>query len=175
MGGDDVRGHIVGRMLYRRKAVDLLAQRQNDDAAGVLARRPVDAHTARRDPLDLTASFSNAFVFKITPDITESRLLRHGTDGARPERLPGTENDLRVFVGITLVFSGEVQVDIRLLVSLESQERFKGDVEPVLFQRCAAHRTRFIRHITAGTAAKGFDLLGIKIAVVAGGAVIMRA
>ena len=64
--------------------------------------------------------------------ISDGGLFRHGTDGARPERLPGTENDLRVFVGITLVFSGEVQVDIRLLVSLETKERLERNIKSFL-------------------------------------------
>ena len=49
------------------------------------------------------------------------------------ERLTGAENNLCVFVRLTLVITGEVQVDIRLFVSLESKERLKRDIKSHLF------------------------------------------
>ena len=64
--------------------------------------------------------------------ITESRLVRQRTDGSRPEGLAFSENNLRIAVGLTLIVAGEVQVDIRLLVSLKSQEGLKGNIKAVL-------------------------------------------
>ena len=37
MCGYDIRCHIICRMLYRRKGVDLLAQRQYNDTARMLS------------------------------------------------------------------------------------------------------------------------------------------
>ena len=50
---------------------------------------------------------------------------------------------------LTLIFTGEVQVDIRLLIPLKSKERFKRDIKTVLDQLFAAVRTDLIRHITS--------------------------
>ena len=42
---------------------------------------------------------------------------------------------------LTLIFTGEVQVDIRLLISFKSKECFKRDIKTVLDQLFAAVRT----------------------------------
>ena len=76
---------------------------------------------------------------------------------------------------LTLIFAGKVQVDIRLLIPLKSEERFKWDIETVLNQRLSADRAHFIRHIAAAVSGKGFDLRGIKIVIMAFRAPIMGA
>ena len=52
-------------------------------------------------------------------------------------------------MGLTLIFSGKVKVDIRLLIPLKSKERLKGDIKSILFKGCAAHWAGFVRHIAA--------------------------
>ena len=74
-----------------------------------------------------------------------------------------------------LVLSREIQVDIRLLVTLKAEEGFKWNIEAVLFKRFPADRAIFIRHVTASHTCKFPDLLGIKIKIMTIGAVIMRA
>ena len=50
-------------------------------------------------------------------------------------------------MGFRLIITGEVQVNIRLFITLESEESLKGDVESRLYKRLAAHRTVLVRHI----------------------------
>ena len=129
VGRDNIRLHIVGRMLHRREGMDLLAQGQNDDSAGVLARGTAHTYAALGQTADLAVSLLLAFVLKIMLHITESRLLGHRCNRPRPESLAFTENNLRIAVGVSLIVSREVQVDIRLLISFKSQEGFKGDIK----------------------------------------------
>ena len=174
MGGDRGGGHIIGRALNRRKRVDLLSHRQNDDTARMLSRGTPHAHTALDDPVDLTVPFPVPALFIIVFHITISCLIRQRTDGSRPEGLSLSENNLRIIVGMALVLTGEVQVDIRLLISLKSKERLKWNVVSVLFQHGPTHRAFLIRHITSGHTGVFLYLFRIKIGIMAFGAVIMR-
>ena len=74
---------------------------------------------------------------------------------------------------LTLILTGKVQVDIRLFVSLESQERLKRNIKPVFYQLLAADRTDLIRHITSAPPGERLDLRRIKIAVLAVGTAVM--
>ena len=56
---------------------------------------------------------------------------------------------------LSLIVAGKVQIDIRLFISLKSQEGFKWDIKAVFRQRLAADRTVLIRHITTGTSRIG--------------------
>ena len=64
--------------------------------------------------------------------ITIRRLIRQSTDGTCTEGLPGAEDNLRIFVRLGLILSGEIQINIRLLISLKAQEGFKGNIKTVL-------------------------------------------
>ena len=88
--------------------------------------------------------------------ISERRLVRQRTDRSGTERLTFTENNLRIFMRFALIITGEVQVDIRLLVSLKSKECLKRNVKPVFCQLLAAHRTDLIRHITSAPSGRTF-------------------
>ena len=59
----------------------------------------------------------------------------------------------------TLVISGEVQVDIRLFVSLESKESLKWNVKSVFDQLLSTDRTVLIRHIVSTATHIFFSLL----------------
>ena len=49
-----------------------------------------------------------------------------------------------------LIFAGEVEVDIRLLVPVKAQERRKRNVESVLVHRGTTSDTYLVRHIKTG-------------------------
>ena len=173
MRRDNVRGHIVGRMLNRRKGMDFLSVGQHHDTARMLACGTAHAHTALHDPVDLTVPLVLASFLVIILHITEGRLVRQRADGSGPEGLSLSENHLGVFMGLGLIITGKVQVDIRLLVSLESQEGLKRDVKAFLFQRRPADRAGLVRHVTAGCSRIFPHFLRLKVAVMAGRAVIM--
>ena len=96
--------------------------------------------TALNDPVNLTVALSLSPFLIIIFHIAEGRLVRQGANGPCPEGLAVAEDNLRVIVGLTLVFSGEVQVNIRLLVPFKSEEGFKRNVKSVLFQRAVRRR-----------------------------------
>ena len=173
MGRDDIRRHIVGRVLDRREGVDLLPVGQHHDAAGMLAGGTPHAHAALDDPVDLAGALVLAPLLVIVFHIAEGRLVRQGTDGPGPEGLALSEDDLRVLVGLGLVVAGEIQVDIRLLVPLEAQEGLEGNVKAVLLKGPSADRAGLVRHIAAGRSRVFPHFLRLEITVVAGGTVIM--
>ena len=175
MGRYRICCHIVCGMLHRRKGVDVLSHRQNDDTAGMLSRASAHARTALYNPVDFAVSLLASALFKIIFHITKRRLIRQCADRTGTERLSCAENNFRIFMRLTLIFAGKVQVDIRLLIPLKSKERFKRNIETVLNQRLSADRAHFIRHIAAAVSGKGFDLRRIKIVIMAFRAPIMGA
>ena len=114
--------------------------RDSDDTARMLTRGSLNTHAALDNPVDLTFSLSLAPLFVEILHIAVCGLIRQRADGARAEGITLAEDDLGVVVGLALVLAGKVQVDIRLLVALKSQESFKRDVKAVLFQRFPANR-----------------------------------
>ena len=149
VGGHDIRMHIISRVLYRSKRVDILSQRQNDDSTRVLAGAPADTGTSLYDPVDLAGTLSLSPLLKIIFHKSKGRLIRQSTNGAGPICLTVTEDNLCILVRIALVVSGKVQVNIRLLVSLKPKECLKGDIKPVFYKFFSAHRAILVRHIHA--------------------------
>ena len=171
--GDNIAAHIIGRMLHRGKFLDIPADGKNDDTSGMLSRGSADACAALHDSVYLAVTLAASPLFKVILHVSERRLLRKRTDRACLESLPGAEYNLHIPVCLSLVITGKVKVNIRLLVPLESQEGFKGNVKSFFCQRLSAHRTVLIRHITACPAGVRPHFIGVKITVVAGGTVIM--
>ena len=174
MSGHDIRIHIICRMLYRRKGIDLLPERKHDDTARMLPGASADPRTAKHDTVNLTFAFALSPLDKIILHIAKRRLIRQRPDGSCPIGLASPEYDLRIFMRKTLIISGEIQIDIRLLISLESKECLEGDVEPVLQQRLTAYGTGFIRHVPSTPSGIFSHFLGIKITVMAFLTIIMR-
>ena len=104
VSGHDVRIHIVGRMLYRRKGIDIFPHRQNHDPARVLSRAAPNPGASLNDPVDFAHPLLLAPLFEIVLHIAEGRLVRQRADGAGAERLPCAENHFCIFMGLTLVF-----------------------------------------------------------------------
>ena len=118
-------------MLYRRKGIDLLSDRKDNDASRMLSGRPSHADTALHDPVDLTVSFADFPLLIILFYITECCLVCERTDRPGTERLTRAENNLGIFMCLTLIITGEIQVNIRLLISLKSKEGLKWDIMPL--------------------------------------------
>ncbi len=167
--------HIIRRVLHRRKGKDLFAQGKHDDPARVLSRGSPDPHAAGQDALNLAPPFVDALILIVMRHIAVGRLICQRAYRPGPEGLAFSENHLGIAVRPALVFSGEIQVNIRLLVALKAQERLKRDIKSILFKRFAAHRAEPVRHIAAGHAGKLPHLLGIKVIEMAVWAVVMGA
>ena len=174
MGRDDAALHIVRRMLNRRKFINIMAVGEHNDAARMLSGTAPDPGTSFRDPLDLAAALALFPLLVIVLYKTVSRLVGQRTDGPGLECMPFPEKHFRIFMGLGLIVPGEVQVDIRLLVSLESEECLEGDVKSGFHQRLAAYRAGLVRHIITAASRIGSHFIRIKIAVMAFTAVVMR-
>ena len=124
-----IRRHIVCRMLYRSKGIDRFAQGQDNDTARVLSCGSADTCTSLHDPVDLTVPLAGAALFIVFFYIAKCRLICQRTDGSCTEGLSCTEDNLRIFVRLRLVITGEVQGDIRLFISLKSKEGLEGNIK----------------------------------------------
>ena len=168
------RCHIICRMLYRCKRIDVLAYGKYDDSAGVLTGSSSDTYKSLQHSVDLTFSLPLPKSVIELLYITVCRLVCQTCNGSCTESLPVSENNLCIFMCLTLIFTGEVQINIRFLISLESKECFKRNIESVLIHHMSAFRTSFIRHIASRFPGKRLHIFRIKITVMALRAYIMR-
>ena len=148
MGGNGIHSHIVSRLLYRCEAVYLFSIRHNYDSTRMLSCGSLNIYAALGKSFNLCMTLGNSSVFAILKHITICSLFRNGTNCSGSEGIILTEDFADISMGSRLIFSGEVQIYIRLLITLESQECFKWYIMSFLFQRCAALRADCIRHVT---------------------------
>ena len=141
MRGDLIRVGIVRGMLHRAKVPDLVFLRDNHQTARMLSGGAPDTHAPCREPGFLRPVGGFGAFGQVFFHITEGGFFRHRTDGSRPENVGFPKHLNAVRMGLCLIFSGEVQIDIRHLVAAEAQEGFKGNVEAILFHLAAAFRT----------------------------------
>lgn len=149
MGCDNIRVHIVCRMLNRTKLKDLMVVRTDYDAARMLTRRPLYARTVLRKSVFLVFIYRNVSLFKIFRDIAVSGLFRYRAYGPRLENVFITENNADVFMRLRLVFACEIKVDIGLFVPFEAEEGCERNRVAVPLHRRSAVRTVHRRHIDA--------------------------
>ena len=71
------------------------------------------ADTSKYNPVNFTVSLMYTALFIIIFDITECRLICQRTDRSCLKGLSLPEDNFGVFMCLTLVLSGKVQVDIR--------------------------------------------------------------
>ena len=100
---DRIRRHIICRMLDRCKRIDLITNRQYNDTTWMLSGRPTHADAAGENTFDLTTALMYATLFKIFFHLSISSLIRQCTDRTCTERLPCTEDNLRIFMCLTLI------------------------------------------------------------------------
>ena len=174
MGRDNIGRHIICRVLDGSEGVDVFTQWQNDDSTRMLAGTAADTGTARQQALDLTVALGDPFIFKIMFHIAVGGLVGHGRYGACLEGLLVAENDLGVGVGFGLVFSGEVEVDIRFLIPLEAQEGLERNIKTILVKLLSAVGALAAGHIDSALTLVFHDQRRVKIGKMAVCAVIMR-
>ena len=174
MGGDNIGRHIICRVLDWSKGVDIFSMRKHDDSTRMLSGTPANSGTTAHDTVDLTVSLAVAALFIIILHITVCRLFCKCSNGSGTEGLAFSENNLGVLMCLTLVISGEVQVDIRLFVSLESKESLKWNIKSVFDQLLSADRTVPVRHIVSTATHIFFHFFRIKITEMTVTTIIMR-
>ena len=88
-------------------------------------------------------------ILEVIIHISKCCLFRNTTYGSRLECLALTEEYLGVCMCLRLILTREVQIDIRLLVSVESKECLEWYIVSFLYKRCSTIRTVSVRHITS--------------------------
>ena len=174
MCGDNVTVHVIGRMLNRGKFFNVPSNGKYNDTSRVLSCGSPHSGTALHDPVDLTVSLPLSTFFIVVLHISKSCFFSQGTDGSCLKGLSCTENNLDIPVCFSLIVTGKVQVNIRLLISFKSKERLKGNIKPFFYKGFSAHRTVFIRHITSGSSGILPNLRGIKIRIMTFSTIVMR-
>jgi hypothetical protein len=167
--------HIICWMLHWREGVNVLTDRKYDDSARMLTGGSLNTGTASNKSIDLALTLMLIMLLVIILYITKCSFLGKGTNCTGSKGLTSTEDNLRVGMRLTLIFTREVQVDIRLLITVETKECLEWNIVTILCQLFAADRTDLIGHITACASGKFLDILRIKITVVTFLTVIMRA
>ena len=152
---DDIGGRVIGGMLYRAEIVDLVFLRHNDDTAGMLARRALNADAMRNDAVHFHTVDRNALAFKILRHVAVRRLVRKSADRSRAENVFRTEELLGIFMYLTLHLTREVQVNIGRLIAVEAEEGFERDIVTVIVHFRAAVRAVLRREVKARADAVG--------------------
>ena len=166
--------HIVGRMLHRCKLIDAVSVRKYYDSSRMLSGTSPDSGTSFCNSFNLTATLSLTTFFIIVFHKSICCLICQRTDRSGFECMTLTKENLCIFMSLRLVISGEVQVNIRLFISLETKECFKRNIKSGLNQFFSAHRTISIRHVVTTASSKCPNLFRLKITVMTFFAVIVR-
>ncbi len=169
MRGHDIRRGIVGRVLHRTEFIDLVIVRADDDAARMLAGRTLDAGTMLRQTVFFIFVDRDIPLFKKLRHIAKGRLFGDRADGPGLKNIFFAEDGPHIAMRDRLIFSGKVQVDIRLFVSLEPQEGRERDRIAVPLHRRAAVRAVQRRHIHAAVVFLHIapdDLLAVRAQIV---------
>ncbi len=173
MCGDDIRRHIIRRMLYRCKRVDLFAKRKYNDSSRMLSGTSADSRTPLYDTVNLTFSFTLSVFFVIILYITECGLVRQCTYRSGTECLTRTKDNLCILMRITLIISEKLKSISGSLFPFESKECLKRNVKSIFYKLLSTYRTYTVRHIPSAASGKFPDFLRIKITVMTFLAVIM--
>ena len=174
MSCNDPALHIVCRVLDRRELIDVMPVGKYDNTSRMLSCTAPDTRAPFCDTLNLTLSLSLFMILVIILHKAICRLIRKRTDRPCLKCMTLSKQHLCIFMGFRLIITGEIQVDIRLFITLESEESLKGDIESRFYKRFPAHRTVLIRHIEAAASGERSYLIRFKITVMALTAVIMR-
>ena len=174
VGGNDRRCHIIGRMLNRRKIIDIMIGRNDQYSAGMLTGCSLDLKTAGDQIVDLGIGTHSSMLFQIMPDHTVCGLLCQSSHGTGTINMIFTEHFTYIGMSLGLIFSGEVQIDIRFLIPVKSQENFKGDLLSVLFESGTADRTIPFRQVKTAHTGNSPGFFGIKVCKMTFRAIIMR-
>ena len=170
MRRDDFRIRIVCRMLYRTEVVNIDFLRHDDNAARMLTGVSADTRAALDQAVFLRASDFHLALCHVFFDVSVCGFFRNRADGSRAEYMVMPEQLAGVPVNGRLIFTGEVQVNIRHLIAIEAQERLKRNGKSLLIERFSALRAGLVRHICAAAKA----LIFVPFDVMAFRAQIMR-
>lgn len=98
----------------------------------MLTGGPFDTDKLWDESFDKSRPFGFVAVFIVLLNVAISRLIGNGSQRAGAEDIIPTKEVFCVFMGPRLVFTGEVQIDIRNFIPVESQKDGKRDIVAIL-------------------------------------------
>ena len=124
---------FIRGVLERREIVNIHITRTDHDACRMLTGRALHPGYTGGEFFDENIIECQPTVLRVFLDEAVSRFILNACDGAGAEDIVAAEKLFGIFVRDALIVSrGEIQVDIRYLVSVESKENGERDVMPVL-------------------------------------------
>ena len=149
MRGYYVGLRVVGGVLYRREIVYLFFTRNDYDAAGVLSRCALYAHTMADYAVCLGTAHRLALGFEIFRHKAVCRLVGKRTERSRTENVFGAKQLFGKLMYPALHLAREVEVDIGRFFTVKSEKGLKRNVLTVLRELFAAHGAVARGHIKA--------------------------
>ena len=96
---NNIRRLVIGRMLDRRKSVDIFTDGKHDNAARMLTGGAPDPLNTFGDPGHFCPSLTDALILIVAEHITGSSFIRNGANGTGTIGLSLAENDFRIGMG----------------------------------------------------------------------------
>ena len=136
---------------------------QYDHTARMLSGCTLHAGKPECHPFHLAAAFHLSMFLVIFVDIPKCCFFSQRSDGTRPECFPFSKQFFGICMCFRLIFPGEIQVDIRFLISIEAKERLKRNIMSFFFHKRPTLRAFPVRHIAARLSFELFHKIRIKI------------
>ena len=130
--------------------LDVKIARHNHDPGRMLTGGPFDTDKLWDEAFDKSRPFGFVAVFIVLLNVAISRLIGNGSQRAGAEDIIPTKEVFCVFMGPRLVFTGEVQIDIRNFIPVESQKDGKRDIVAILDHHGPAFRASLVSKVKTG-------------------------
>ncbi len=141
---------IVCRMLHGAEIRNVHVLRYDDEAAGVLACRSLDADKPLCEAIFLNLCDLYAAFLEVFFNVAVSGFFGERADGSGAENVIRAEELFSIFMRLRLILPGEVEVDIRrFLIARKPEEGLERDIESVLPHERSALGAVFRRHVRA--------------------------
>ena len=138
---------FICRELDRRKFIDIHFLCNNDDSTWVLGCCSLNADDVSCHECEMCLCERFALLFADLTAHTISVLILVSTDRSGFECMRTTKEHAYISMCSRLILTGEVKVDIRLLISFESEECLERNILTVRYQRFTAFRTVLRRKV----------------------------
>ena len=157
----NIRLCVICWMLHRGKIIDIIIAGNNNHTAGMLAGRSLDASTTNGKAVCLCGAIVQASFLQKLLNITIGSFFCDCRNRSCFKYVITSKELFCITMGRGLVFTGEVQVDIRCFIAVKSQEGFKRNVVAVPIHFSAAFRAVLWRQVKAGADAAVCDKLAV--------------
>ncbi|MMZ60317.1 hypothetical protein D1872_224000 [compost metagenome] len=138
---------IISRILDWRNIFNLNVIRNYDYTARMLPRTALHSGTAGCKTIQLSSAPMLLMFFFIFLRKAECRLLGDSTYCTRTEHIFLAKHNLGEIVGLRLIFTGKVKIDIGHLIPLKTKKGFKRNILSFSFKLMATIWTILIRQV----------------------------